>query len=57
MPIDDLQNNQFSNLVDKIVTLKIKGENYIVLEEEIENLLAKKYSLSEDEKFLINSSI
>jgi hypothetical protein len=54
IPIDDLQNKIFSNLVDKIVSLKLTKENYMILEEEIENLLAAIYSLSDEEKKLIN---
>ena len=55
IPINDLQNNLFTNLVDKIVNLKIKGENSMPLQEEIENHLAIIYTLSNDEINLINS--
>jgi len=57
IPIDDLQNNLFSNLVDSLVNLKMKGENYIAVEDEIEKNLAEIYLFSDQEKNLINSGM
>jgi hypothetical protein len=55
MPINDNQNNLFADLVDKIGSLKAKGENSILFEKEIENQLATRYLLSDEEKSLITS--
>jgi hypothetical protein len=55
IPIDDIQNKLFSNLIDSLVNLKMKGENYITVEDEIEKNLADIYSFSDQEKNLINS--
>jgi len=57
MPIDDLQNNLFSNLVEALVNKKLTGENTAAIEDEIERYLAKIYLLSDEEKNLINSRI
>ena len=55
MPIDDLQNNLFSNLVEALVDKKLTGENSTAIQDEIERYLAKIYLLSDEEKNLINS--
>lgn len=57
MPVNDSQNDTFSDLVDTIVSLKIKDGNYRAVEEEIENLLAKIYSLSDEDRILINGRV
>ncbi len=57
IPIDDLQNTIFSNLVDRLVSLKMKGGNYSAVEDEIEKTLAEIYSFSDQEKNLINSGL
>ncbi len=56
IPIDDSLEYQFSNLVEKIASTKMKGETYISFEEEIEDLLANIYLLSDNEKKLIHSN-
>ncbi len=55
IPIDDLQNNLFSNLVEAFVNKKLTGENSAAIEDEIERHLAHIYLLSDEEKNLINS--
>ncbi len=55
IPIDDLQNNLFSNLVETLVNKKLAGENSATIEDEIERNLAEIYLLSDEEKNLINS--
>jgi hypothetical protein len=55
IPIDDLQNNLFSNLVEALVNKKLTGDNSAVIEDEIEKHLAQIYLLSDEEKNLINS--
>ena len=55
IPIDDLQNNLFSNLVEALVNKKLTGENSAAIEDEIERYLAKIYLLSDEEKNLISS--
>lgn len=55
IPIDDLQNNLFSNLVEALVNRKLTGENSAAIEDEIERYLAKIYLLSDEEKNLICS--
>ena len=57
MPIDDLQNNLFSNLVEVLVNQKIEGKNSDAIEVEIEKHLDRIYLLSDEEKKLINSRI
>ena len=56
-PIDDLQNNIFSNLVNRIAVLKKRGEDFIALEEEIEKHLSTIYSLSAEDRKLIDNGI
>ena len=55
IPVDDLQNNLFSILVEALVNKKLTGENSAAIEDEIEGYLAKIYLLSDEEKNLINS--
>ena len=55
IPIDDLQNSLFSNLVEALVNKKLTGESSTAIENEIEGYLAKIYLLSDEEKDLINS--
>ena len=55
--INDKKNNFFSDLVDKIVALKIKGEDYSSYQNEIENELADIYSLSKEEQDLLSRSL
>jgi len=57
LQITDNQNDMFSALVEKIVELKLKGENYSQIENEIEDQLAKLYSLSPGEKNLLNNVV
>jgi hypothetical protein len=57
LQITDSQNDMFSTLVEKIVELKLKGENYSHIENEIEDQLAKLYSLSPGEKNLLNNVV
>jgi hypothetical protein len=52
--INDAQNDLFSNLVDTIVNLKVKGGDYEETQNEIETQLALLYKLSDDEKYLLN---
>jgi hypothetical protein len=56
-PIDDLQNNIFSNLVNRIAVLKKRGEDFIALEDEIEKHLSTIYSLSAEDRKLIDNGI
>jgi len=55
--INDAQNDLFSNLVDIIVSLKIKGDDYREIENEIETQLALLYNLSDDDKYLLNRGV
>ncbi|MBK8787023.1 MAG: hypothetical protein IPN43_11165 [Chitinophagaceae bacterium] len=55
--IDDKKNDFFSNLVEQIVTLRTKGEDYSSCQETIENELASLYSLSKEEQDLLSRSL
>ena len=55
--INDAQNDIFSNLVDIMVCLKIKGDDYREIENEIETQLALLYNLSDDDKYLLNRGV
>lgn len=55
--IDDKKNDFFSNLVEQIVTLKIKGEDYSSYQDTIENELTSLYSLSKEEQDLLRRSL
>ena len=57
LQITDNQNDMFSALVEKIVELKLKRENYSQIENEIEDQLAKLYSLSPGEKNLLSNVV
>lgn len=55
--INDAQNDLFSNLVDTIANLKVKGEDYKETQNEIETQLALLYKLSDDERYLLNRGV
>ncbi|MGN6267125.1 MAG: DUF7149 domain-containing protein [Ginsengibacter sp.] len=56
IPVDDNLDTQFSILIDEIVNRKNRAEKFMGIETEIENKLAEVYSLSDDEKDIINQS-
>ena len=51
--IDDERNDFFTALVEQIVQIKLKGEDWSNCQNTIENELAKLYSLSKEEQDLL----
>jgi hypothetical protein len=57
IPVNDIQDKVFTELVDEIAMLKDSNRNSLPLEGEIEDILAEIYSISKAERILVGTEL